>query len=1271
MALPGTATGYAAPSAPPGANQQPPAKPKPPTDPSTTDPAKRDELLGKGWQQSGDRLWTAIGDGTGFHLLVAEAKTGYTWRTAATLVEPGLDADEWIGNACVTASGKRAVVAYAPRTFTNDAKLFQRGAFTAVVDLDSDKVTRLPVKTSLAYYNPGCGAGESAALTQGGSDDLGKTRLLPLDAASGSVGKATELAGQVTSAVPVRDGFVAAGAGSLLRIGVDGKRTVLSKTNRVPYELHVDAQGGVVFLDNDGKTARVRRAADVTTVKDAATLATGASGSVSVAASADGKVFITGRADHLAALPATVRALNVPSDAKVSTTGDAVVSDVQAAGPQQQPQAAQPVHIQTRNVRTGKDIGFTVDPAATLTPRSSPVDDGRYCAVPRNDPNTQVYQPTMRQVEWAADMAIFGDLQITRPQNWRSNGLPQYVPQQLFPLTPLKNAPAGAHVPAQVILGVMGQESNLWEAARNVLPGETGNPLIGNYYGLQIYDGDPSNDWDIHWDKADCGYGLSQVTDGMRLPAHPKDGEAELPWIQQQAIATDYAANVAAGLNILISKWNQLQDLGLTVNNNDPTKLENWFMALWAYNSGYHLPGEADSHGAYGLGWANNPANSDYATDRHPFGTSPADFAHPQNWPYEEKVLGFAANPPSGFAGPGDEKPFFNAAWWNGTDDNPDGTPGTATLNKLAVKPPVNLFCTADDNCNPGTSNPNGAGPCAHQDPATGEYDSHCWWHYPVTWKDDCSYSCGNEAVRFDYPAYAAEASGNNSYPPDCGMAGAPAGTLIVDDIADSVPSVRDPNCARQNQGSFDFAFGADANGLQASKIDLHQLGSGYGGHFWYDDTYGQDALGSKMSVTGTWTLNRALTGWTRILVHLPDHMAESQQADYQIDLGSGTPTAHRSISQERGANQWVSLGVYQVNGVPRVSLSNITPHEGYGADYIAWDAVAFQPLPGKPANIVAVLGDSYTSGEGVGDYYHETDLNHGNPAWNACRRSVNGYGRQLVPPGNTQSLGQVEDAFGTQSEVGIVACSGANTGEVDGTSVPSSWGDPANYQNGDGEFREMAQVKSGVLDGDTTLVVLTIGANDGNAFASAVSDCLSAGCGSSDFYTKYEGLADAAQNNIARVIKAIAGAASHAQIMLVGYPDIFETDGLACGSSTMSAGNAKALSTVTQYLDQKQQATVNSLAAQNIRVAYSNPIPAFTNHGICAGSDSWFNDETWGPLGDGDFHSGDKSSPFCFWKVLGGACFSRVSFHPTTAGASAYATFIAQRLSEIGYHGS
>ncbi|WIX86351.1 hypothetical protein [Amycolatopsis sp. DG1A-15b] len=430
------------------------AKP-PPVELPTTTPGRRDELLGKEWQKSGDRLWTTSGDSTGFHLLVADAKTGYTWRTAATLSERGLEADEWIGNACVTASGKRAIVAYAPRTFTNRQQLFDRGAFTAQVDLDTGAITKLPVQTTLAYYNPGCGSGEKAALTQAGSEDLGKTRLLTFDTATGQLGKPTDLTGQLTSAVPLEDGYAVAGSTGLLRVAPDGSRKLLSRSAGVPFHVRVDAGNNVVFMDTDGETARIRQASPTpaSATPDAAVLASGKLSKLDVAASATGKVFITGHPDQVGALPGTVARLEAPTSAVISTRGEAIVSDVAASGTPH-PEAAQPVHIAAKSLRTGKDFGFAVDPGTTSPPpptgtaktpalapnstQSSPVDDGRYCAVPRNDPKTQVYQPTPWQVEWAADMAVKGHLSITRPANWNSNGLAAYVPQQLFPQVPLK-----------------------------------------------------------------------------------------------------------------------------------------------------------------------------------------------------------------------------------------------------------------------------------------------------------------------------------------------------------------------------------------------------------------------------------------------------------------------------------------------------------------------------------------------------------------------------------------------------------------------------------------------------------------------------------------------------------------------------------------------------------------------------------------------------------------------------------------------------------------
>lgn len=102
---------------------------------------------------------------------------------------------------CVTGSGKRAVVVYAPRTFANDPKLMARGGFSAVVDLASGGVTKLKVKASLSYYNPGCGTGEQAVLTQSPGEDRRQTRLLRVDAGTGKVAEPIVVDGQITSSV--------------------------------------------------------------------------------------------------------------------------------------------------------------------------------------------------------------------------------------------------------------------------------------------------------------------------------------------------------------------------------------------------------------------------------------------------------------------------------------------------------------------------------------------------------------------------------------------------------------------------------------------------------------------------------------------------------------------------------------------------------------------------------------------------------------------------------------------------------------------------------------------------------------------------------------------------------------------------------------------------------------------------------------------------------------------------------------------------------------
>jgi len=1318
----GAVTAGAAEQLPTGGKQQPvQQRSAPDSKPSAVPLKDRSASLGAAYRASTDRAWTTTGDADGLHLLVADEKSGYAWRTAATLMEPGFDTDAWIGNACVTASGKRAVVVYGPRTFTNTPTLFSRGGFTAVVDLQTGKVRKLPIQASLAYYNPGCGSGESAVLTQSGGDDKAATRLIEVDAATATSAAPIELTGQVTSAVPVGAGVIAAAdSARIVRITRDGRRTALATANSVPYNLRVDRNRGVVFLDRSGDQAAVHRvpaaAAPTGDPGTARTLATGKLMDVGLTATANGTVFITGTAKQTGPLPATVRQAAIERDAQASTDGTSAVlstrwSDGKDSRIEPSEVGSRPVDIDLRALKTGHTLGFRVDPTASaskfvaqggeLSPAlrvrgsagakvstkataqvaaagspTNPVEDERYCSVPRNDPRNQAMQPKPRQVEWAVDQAITGNLNslISRPANWKNLGMPAYQPQTLFP----RPTPAGGgRVPAQVMLGITAQESNLWQASRFTVPGVTGNPLIGNFYGVDIYDDTAANDWSIVWADADCGYGITQVTDHMRLAGHEKN-DADKAWAYQtqRAVALDYTVNVAAGLQILVDKWNQTRNANLTINNGDIAKPENWFYAIWAYNSGFHPQSEAAKNdGAWGVGWANNPGNPEYPANRYPFMEyTYADAAHPERWPYPEKVLGFAGHPPELLESPGTTVAAYRAAWWNGDEV-------TGPLNRQQVKPPVNQFCNATNQCVPGQQNvPNApevvgspAGPCGHKN-AAGQYDLKCWYNQASTWKPDCGTTCGNELLRFD-ATYAEQADGT-AYSPNCSLTGLPSNALVIDELASGTPSIR-PGCGQPwtQAGTFQFTFASDGAGLYPSKIDTHQLGAGFGGHFYFSHTRTPAQEGGKLKVTGTWRLNTAQTNkWERILVHLPDHGAHTQQAAYKIDLGSGSFTQTRYINQKRKANNWVSLGVYKLTGVPRVQLSTETD-DGTGDEDVAFDAVAFQPLPAKPKHIVAVLGDSYTSGEGAGNYLPETDTDHGTSRWNACRRSKDAWGRRIVLPGTNGPLGTKADNFDTDVELGFVACSGARTSNVWNASYDSN-----QQPFHEGEFNEQKQVVSGVLTSDTTLVMLTLGGNDGAGFTQAMIDCSGIGQNCNEdpnFLPTYKAKTDTMINNLRITLVDIAAKAPNARIVLMGYPELLSRTVKCAGSLYFNMPEVAALATLVNYADDQQKLMVDALrtGTQKLKTEYANPVADFVGHAGCDDPE-WINKIVTGPVGDGDFHQDDpvsKANGSCTYSWLPEVCLSRASFHPKVDGTGdpGYAGVMRKRLVEIGYTGS
>lgn len=180
---------HAAPAFADASTPSPDPAPKPRSSPASGPPARvpnPGEKLGKNWDTSLDRAVTTAADNGGLKVLVADSKAAYQWRTVATLAEPGMPADSWIGNSCVMDRDHAAVV-YAPRTFTNKPDLMQGGAFTAVVDLKSGQVRKLPFTGSLAYFDPSCNPETRTAAFTAFRDS--KTRLLTVD----TTGKTTTL----------------------------------------------------------------------------------------------------------------------------------------------------------------------------------------------------------------------------------------------------------------------------------------------------------------------------------------------------------------------------------------------------------------------------------------------------------------------------------------------------------------------------------------------------------------------------------------------------------------------------------------------------------------------------------------------------------------------------------------------------------------------------------------------------------------------------------------------------------------------------------------------------------------------------------------------------------------------------------------------------------------------------------------------------------------------------------------------------------------------
>lgn len=1237
---PAPATATPAPAATSSAHPTPSAGTQTPPGPTRlSDPAT---VLPSGWQQSADEAVTVSGDPTGLHVLAASEASGYAWRTVATLGDPAVQTDLWIGQACVTAAGKYAVVVYAPEQAANMAAAQGELGRAAVVNLGTGAVTDLGGGFSIAYFDPGCGTGSQVVLTKGGwandaASSAGMTTTLVLaDAATGKVSATVKVGAQVTSAVPY-DGQIAAAAGrGLEQISASGQTRLLAATPAVPFQLTPAADGsleyqtvagenvGLWHLPAGGRPAQVGHAP---------------AGSVELR-QVGGKVWLVGpQASKVTGLPGAWQPVDAPATSQPSTTGTLAVTDTEAVTPakgqQYDPNKPQPVAVSTKLLagkggtasfkvattaapaRGGKTANTTAATsaahtatltsftAATAGSPSTPVSADRTCSIPLDDPTVQAYQPTFKQVEWAVDQAVQGTLTGTRPANLYGSSLPSYSPQSLFPLPPV--VAGGGHLPAQVLLGVLTAESNLQQASMHVIQGQTSNPLSSfNWYGNWI-NGETTDTGTINWSASDCGYGIGQITSGMCLAGNPNNnnecaGQASttLSPTQQLAAAVDYQANIAGAASLLIDEWNTLAGYGISPTGTLPALeavhdpyyadyVNQWYMAIWAYNSGLEPgspnlgnttgcnpgPSCTDSAGNWGLGYADNPINPIYAPDRPNFLNSSSnptpvagasyspswDASHPQYWPYQEKVIAWG---------------FNSITLWDYSQGK--DVQAYAFAHGNTTVPAYTTFCTAANHCDPsGVSSTSATAPDSCQLTGTLLGD-HCWWNQPAAWAGagttaSCiaGANCGLSAI-----TYAAGAADPGAEPIAAKFAQTCASSLPTNAVIVGEGGQSALGCPGQNwtsQGSFTWNFAADANGNYSSKIYFDQIGAGFGGHFWFG--YAQPAATPTSTViTGTWNPPSSVSGWTDVQVAIPSYGANTDGANYQVDPGGGAAGKDVLVNQgaATGSNVWVDLGVFDLGSGAKVSLSNVTPNTitigvGVSGSDLAWSAAAFIPTSGPTWNYTA-LGDSYSSGEGNPPYDPGTA--------GGCDRSQEAYGRQFAA--QASDIGNA----GIQH----IACSGAT---IDNLTTDG--------QNG--EQPQISQMARGAQ-----LATVTIGGNDAG-FSGVLTYCLTnpdtciSNYDSDDANNEYT-LIDSLRPNLAAAYKAMQAAAPGAKIVAVTYPQIF-TPGTTCtGILSLPVPDVEFLNDVGAYLDDTIMDAADDAGIYALDERY-----AFLDHQLCS-SDPW-----------------------------------------------------------------
>lgn len=209
-------------------------------------------------------------------------------------------------------------------------------------------------------------------------------------------------------------------------------------------------------------------------------------------------------------------------------------------------------------------------------------------------------------------------------------------------------------------------------------------------------------------------------------------------------------------------------------------------------------------------------------------------------------------------------------------------------------------------------------------------------------------------------------------------------------------------------------------------------------------------------------------------------------------------------------------------------------------------------PAAAEPPLHYVALGDSYSSGTGIGDYSDKD-----------CRRSDRAFPRLLA------------DEIG--AELDFAACSGAEADDV-----------------------ESGQVRR--LDADTDLVTITLGGND-IGWAQAIRACVTPFTGCIDDIEEAERRAEnELPDRLAAAYSAVAERAPDASVYVVGYPRLFNAEDECDAFGQISIGEQRRMNRTADVLSD-----VTEEAALARGFTFVDVRDAFDGHAVCD-STPWIN---------------------------------------------------------------